>query len=119
MIPYILDFWLIKEHRFVYYKNRRSERVIFMLAVPKPTKKRKEPRPSRDEFELQELAESLEMAREEGKSLSFVVWRNPDPIRGTVEKMDPNTKTVHIKEQYGDVRKIPFLDILMLGRVED
>ena len=29
-----------------------------MLAVPKPTKKRKEPRPPRDEFELQELAES-------------------------------------------------------------
>lgn len=32
------------------------------------------------------------MAREEGKSVSFVIRRNPDPLRGTIEKMDPNTK---------------------------
>ncbi|WP_416294965.1 YolD-like family protein [Paenibacillus illinoisensis] len=89
-----------------------------MLAVPKPTKRRKEPRPPRDEFELQELAESLEMAREEGKTLNFVIWRNSDPLRGTIERMDPNTKTVHIKELYGEIRKVPFLDILRVGDTE-
>lgn len=100
-----------------YNENKRSVGVILIMmeftAVPKPSaSKQKETRPKRDEFELEELAEKLDYAKEERKQLILSVWKKDDPISGVIEKLDSRTKLVHVKERYGSLIKIPFIDIL-------
>ncbi|GIO33147.1 hypothetical protein J2TS6_42880 [Paenibacillus albilobatus] len=89
-----------------------------MYAVPKPTKTKKDSRPSRDDFELQELAEQLDEARESRTQLSFTIWRKPNTVKGIVTKMDPGTQRVHIQTSYEGILKVPFLDILRAEHFE-
>lgn len=81
-----------------------------MLAKPKKVKKLA--RPSRDEFELEEIANTLTEALEDKSELRLTVWRR----EGKVVKMDGNTKLIHI-ENFTETIKVPFMDILHVQRV--
>ncbi|MFE9279332.1 YolD-like family protein [Streptomyces griseoincarnatus] len=89
-----------------------------MNAVPKPSKKRKESRPTRDEFELMEMAEKLEEAKESGKRLNLTVWRMQEQVQGVIDKLDPGTQRVHVQTRFNGMLKVPFIDILSAESVE-
>ncbi|NHN33127.1 YolD-like family protein [Paenibacillus sp. S3N08] len=67
-------------------------------------------RPTRDEFELEELSEKLVEAKQEDQEVLLTVWGQTEQVRGRIREMDARTRTVHIS-RYGDVTKVPFLDI--------
>lgn len=89
-----------------------------MTAIPKPKSKSKVSRPTRDEFELQELAEKLVTAEQNKEQLLFTIWRRDEIVRGTISKMDPGTQSVHILERAGGLLKVPFIDILEVDEPE-
>ncbi|OCA87273.1 YolD-like family protein [Pseudobacillus wudalianchiensis] len=82
------------------------------------TKKQSKPqRPARDEFELEEIAYQLTEAFTEKTEVILSVWKVDEQIQGKVAKMDGQTKLIHVEEKYGDVRKVPFIDILAVSSV--
>ncbi|WP_028611089.1 YolD-like family protein [Paenibacillus harenae] len=68
-------------------------------------------RPTRDEFQLEELGERLAEAQQEETELLFTVWNWETNPRGKIVHMDSRTKTVHIMYM-DELTKIPFLDIM-------
>lgn len=79
--------------------------------IPKPKKNSAKPkRPTRDEFELEELGERLVEVKEENTIVRLEVW-NSEEVTGRIVDMDSRTKMVHVS-QYGDIVKVPFLDIM-------
>nr|WP_141432670.1 YolD-like family protein [Bacillus sp. 03113] len=80
----------------------------------KPTKAKKTPRPTRDEFELEEIANSLTEAHQEKKEVSLIVWRKEEQICGKVAKLDGQTKLIHIEKNLSTL-KIPFIDIMKVS----
>lgn len=85
------------------------------MTLAKPKKVKKPARPSRDEFELEEIASSLTEAYEEKNEILLTVWKREDQVRGKVVKMDGNTKLIHI-ENFTETIKVPFMDILFVQR---
>ncbi|MEK4030773.1 YolD-like family protein [Pseudobacillus sp. FSL P4-0506] len=80
------------------------------------TKKQSKPqRPSRDEFELEEIAYQLTEAMEEKTEVALSVWKEEEPVQGKIIKMDGQTKLIHVEEKYGSVKKVPFLNILAVS----
>jgi hypothetical protein len=71
-------------------------------------------RPTRDEFELEELGNKIVEAKEEGNEMLFTVWGMSEQVRGRITELDARTRLVHIEQQLGVVEKIPFLDIMRL-----
>jgi hypothetical protein len=67
-------------------------------------------RPTRDEFELEELGNQLVEAKEEDTEVLLQVWGENEPVVGRITNLDSRTKLVHV-ERHGSVRKVPFLDI--------
>lgn len=86
------------------------------MMLAKPKKVKKPARPTRDEFELEEIANTLTEALEDKGELRITVWKREDPVRGKVVKMDGNTKLIHI-ENLTETIKVPFMDILFVRRV--
>lgn len=86
------------------------------MDLTKPKKIKKPARPTRDEFELEEIANTLTEALEEKNELRLTVWRREDPVRGKVVKMDGNTKLIHI-ENFTETIKVKFMDILIVQKV--
>lgn len=74
-------------------------------------------RPTRDEFELEELGERLVEAKDEETRVQLMVW-NCEPVKGKIVKLDSRTKTVHV-EQGGDTVKVPFLDIMKISNADN
>lgn len=68
-------------------------------------------RPTRDEFELEELGERLTEAKAEATKVSLKVWGNDEPVIGVILEMDARTRMVHV-ENRGEMSKVPFLDIM-------
>jgi hypothetical protein len=68
-------------------------------------------RPTRDEFELEELGERLVEAQQEELELSLIVWNWNHPVKGKITKMDSRTKMVLIEHQ-GITTKVPYMDIM-------
>lgn len=68
-------------------------------------------RPTRDEFELEELGERLVEAKQEGAELLLTIWAAEEQVRGVITELDSRTKKVHV-EYMGNIMKIPFLDIM-------
>lgn len=68
-------------------------------------------RPTRDEFELEELGEKLVEAKQEGNELLLTVWGADEKVRGVITELDSRTKKVHV-EYMGSLTKVPFLDIM-------
>ncbi|RKD21128.1 hypothetical protein BEP19_15765 [Ammoniphilus oxalaticus] len=83
--------------------------------MSKPSTKSK--RPVRDELELEDLANTITEAHQSKDELVLSVWRMSEKIQGRIVKLDSSTKRVHV-QGYGDVRKIPFMDILKAERPE-
>ncbi|MFD2446361.1 YolD-like family protein [Bacillus sp. CGMCC 1.16607] len=78
--------------------------------IPKPTKKTKVKRPTRDEFELEEIAELLNEAKEEKNEIVLTLWEQ-EPVRGVISKLDGQTKLIHVESGYQTI-KVKFNDIL-------
>lgn len=89
-----------------------------MTAIPKPSKVRKESRPTRDEFELMELGEKLNDAKENKKQLLLMVWKRPDPIKGRIVELNTNTRNVHVQTAFDGLYKVPFIDIMKAVDIE-
>ncbi|MGG1633631.1 YolD-like family protein [Paenibacillus sp. NRS-1760] len=68
-------------------------------------------RPTRDEFEMEELGERLVEAQQEELQIKLIVWNWDQPVIGKITKMDSRTKSVHV-ENHGDMIKVPFMDIM-------
>ncbi|MGG3800475.1 YolD-like family protein [Metabacillus fastidiosus] len=78
----------------------------------KMPKKSKPQRPSRDEFEIEELGNSLVEAYEEENEVILTVWQK-DPVQGKIVKLDGQTKMVHLQSETETVR-VKFIDILKM-----
>lgn len=76
--------------------------------------KYKAKRPTRDEFELEELGNQLTEAKDEESEVSLTVWGESDPVVGRITVLDARTRLVHV-EYLGSVRKVPFLDIMKVS----
>lgn len=67
-------------------------------------------RPTRDEFELEELGNQLVEAKNENSEVVLTVWA-ADSVTGRIVAMDSRTRMIHVA--YGEeLRKVPFLDIM-------
>jgi len=75
------------------------------------TKPEKPKRPTRDEFELEELATRLGDAKQEDEEVVLTVWGMDDIVQGRIDDMDPRTGMVHVLK-YGEVTKVKFMDIM-------
>lgn len=71
-------------------------------------------RPTRDEFELEELGNQLIEAKEDGDERALTVWGETEKVRGQITTLDSRTRLVHV-EKDGVTRKIPFLDIMRVS----
>ncbi|MEA0563257.1 YolD-like family protein [Lysinibacillus irui] len=89
------------------------------MAKSKTPTKKKEPRhPDRDEFDLEEIANSLTEAMGEKQTKVFSIYKWDEALEGMVIKMDANTKLIHIKDKYYNIHKVHFLDILSISDTE-
>lgn len=79
--------------------------------VPKPGKRYSTKRPTRDEFELEELGNQLVEAKQEESEVVITVWGWEYQVRGRIVDMDARTRTVHV-EYRGETTKVPFMDIM-------
>lgn len=83
--------------------------------IPKPKKGNAKPkRPTRDEFELEELGERLVEAKNENTIVELEVWNWEDNVTGCIVVMDSRTKLVHVSKD-GEITKVPFLDIMKVS----
>ncbi|WP_411502961.1 YolD-like family protein [Brevibacillus centrosporus] len=71
-------------------------------------------RPTRDEFELEELGNQLVEAKEDGDERTLSVWGEAEKVRGRITVLDSRTRLVHVEKE-GVTRKIPFLDIMKVS----
>lgn len=76
--------------------------------------KTKAKRPTRDEFELEELGERLTEAKEEATKVSLKVWGEDELVVGVIVNMDARTRMVHVGNR-SEITKVPFLDIMHVG----
>lgn len=83
------------------------------MLLPKPTKKKKSSRPSRDEFELEEIAEALKEAKEGKFEVVLTLWEK-EPVQGKVIKMDGQTQLIHVEKNVVTT-KVLFKDILKVS----
>ncbi|WP_390916548.1 YolD-like family protein [Paenibacillus alvei] len=74
-------------------------------------------RPTRDEFELEEIGNQLVEAHNEKATVSLTVWGKEEKVIGQVAKLDSRTRLIHIS-RYGDVTKVPFMDVMKVGNKE-
>lgn len=73
----------------------------------------KKKRPTRDEFELEEIGNSLTEAHAEKSEVHLIVWEK-EPVQGNIVKMDSRTKLIHI-EKNTEITKVPFMDIMKVS----
>lgn len=84
-----------------------------MLAKTKKTKKAS--RPTRDEFELEELANQLVEALEEGYEVFLHIWQR-EPIKCRITKLDGQTQLVYIEEG-NNSNRVKFIEIIKVESV--
>ncbi|MCM3620528.1 YolD-like family protein [Sutcliffiella horikoshii] len=80
------------------------------MMLSKPKKVKKSSRPTRDEFEMEELGNAIEEAYREKIEVIVTIWQR-EPLKGKISKLDGETKTVHILSEY-ETHKVKFIDIL-------
>lgn len=73
----------------------------------------KRKRPTRDEFELEEIGNILVEAYDEKSEVNLIVWER-EPVQGNIVKMDSRTRLIHI-EKNTVVTKVPFMDIMKVS----
>ncbi len=78
----------------------------------KMPKKSKPQKPTRDEFELEELGNMLIEAYQEKNLVDLTIWKKGQfQVQGKIIKMDGQTKLIHVESGLETI-KIPFMDIL-------
>jgi hypothetical protein len=99
---------MLPEHikAIIQFKNE-SEMDYFMA-------KHKAKRPTRDEFELEELGNQLTEAKDEEAVVSLSVWGESEPVVGRIADLVARTRMVHV-ERHGSVKKVPFLDVMKVS----
>ncbi|MEH7522040.1 YolD-like family protein [Bacillus sp. JJ1503] len=73
----------------------------------------KKKRPTRDEFELEEIGNSLVEAHDEKSEVILDIWEK-EVIQGQIIKMDSRTRLIHI-EKDSNITKVPFMDIMKVS----
>ncbi|KOP79870.1 YolD-like family protein [Cytobacillus solani] len=73
----------------------------------------KRKRPTRDEFELEEIGNTLVEAYDEKTEVILDVWEK-GTVQGNIIKMDSRTKLIYI-EKDSKVTKVPFMDIMKVS----
>lgn len=73
----------------------------------------KKKRPTRDEFELEEIGNTLVEAYDEKSEVIVDVWEK-ESVRGNIIKMDSRTRLIHI-EKNAEIIKVPFMDIMKVS----
>ncbi|ATF14046.1 hypothetical protein A616_19325 [Brevibacillus brevis X23] len=71
-------------------------------------------RPTRDEFELEELGSQLIEVKDDCDERALTIWGMTEKVRGRITVLDSRTRLVHVDEN-GTIRKITFLDILKVS----
>ncbi|NTU22305.1 hypothetical protein HPY28_18440 [Brevibacillus sp. HB1.2] len=71
-------------------------------------------RPTRDEFELEELGSQLIEVKDDCDERALTIWGMTEKVRGRITVLDSRTRLVHVDEN-GTIRKIPFLDIMKVS----
>lgn len=89
-----------------------------MAKTKTPTKIKEPKHPDRDEFDLEEIANTLTEALEENQTKVFSIYKRDESLEGTITKMDANTKQIHIKDKYMNIHKVHFLNILKISDIE-
>lgn len=102
------------------YTNKCSVKGdVKMAAKTKTPTKKKEPKhPDRDEFDLEEITNTLIEVMDGNQIKIFTIYKRDDQLTGTVTKMDANTKLIHIKDKYMNIHKVHFLDILKISDID-
>ena len=75
-------------------------------------------RPTRDEFELEELGNQLVEAKNEDSEIVLTVWGREEQVRGRITTLDSRTRLVHIQNDM-ELIKVPFLDIMRVDYPRD
>ncbi|AOZ93091.1 YolD-like family protein [Paenibacillus crassostreae] len=75
-------------------------------------------RPTRDEFELEELGNQLVEATYEDSEIMLTVWGREEQVRGVIMTLDSRTRLVHIQNDI-EVIRVPFLDIMKVDYPRD
>ncbi|OAB42781.1 YolD-like family protein [Paenibacillus glacialis] len=75
-------------------------------------------RPTRDEFELEELGNQLIEAKNEDSEILLTVWGREEQVRGRIKLMDSRTRLVHMMND-SELTKVPFLDIMRVNYPRD
>ncbi|EGL17917.1 YolD-like family protein [Paenibacillus chitinolyticus] len=75
--------------------------------------KAKVKRPTRDEFELEELGNRLVEAKDEDSLILLTVWGWEEQVYGRITVMDPRTRLVHVQDGE-QLTKVPFMDIMQV-----
>jgi hypothetical protein len=75
-------------------------------------------RPTRDEFELEELGNQLVEAYQENSEILLTVWGWEEQVRGTIVHMDSRTRLVHVQNEE-QLTKVPFMDIMRVDYPRD
>ncbi|WP_409340635.1 YolD-like family protein [Paenibacillus sp. MBLB4367] len=75
-------------------------------------------RPTRDEFVLEEIGNQLVEAKQENSEIVLTVWGVEEHVRGQIVAMDSRTGKVHV-ERYGQISKVPFMDIMRVDYPRD
>ncbi|MGF7049608.1 hypothetical protein J2T13_004129 [Paenibacillus sp. DS2015] len=75
-------------------------------------------RPTRDEFELEELGNQLVEAKNEDSEILLTVWGREEQVRGVIVNLDSRTRLVHVQHVEG-LNKVPFLDIMRVDYPRD
>ncbi|KOP84134.1 YolD-like family protein [Cytobacillus solani] len=73
----------------------------------------KRKRPTRDEFELEEIGNTLVEANDEKSEVILDVWEK-GTVQGNIIKMDSRTRLIHIDKD-SKVTKVPFMDIMKVS----
>ena len=68
-------------------------------------------RPSRDEFEMEELGNQLVEAQREDSEVVLTVWGWAEPVQGVITQMDTRTRLIYVTSK-GEITKVPFMDIM-------
>jgi hypothetical protein len=96
---------MLPEHVITINKFNKDQEDLDMAKAKGPK------RPTRDEFEMEELGERLVEAQQEELLVKLIVWNWDAPVKGKVIKMDSRTKSVHV-EFNGETTKVHFMDIM-------
>jgi hypothetical protein len=76
--------------------------------------KAKQKRPTRDEFELEELGNQIVEAKDNQERVMLTVWGEDHPVVGMIVELDARKRRIRVDTNEG-AQWIPFLDVMKVG----